>query len=229
MNGRCDGCSGHETGPVPRWLLELARFVGGVTATQQEIEEIGTTVAQVNEAVRALGQRVRVMGEDIGELSAAVEDLTKASQCLERASEQQALLGERHYEEHVIDPLVSTVVSLIYLMDECQADESDTPESIADQFREVNQAVRGGLEQLLAAYGVALFRSKPNTEFDRRTMRAAQTEVTNDKGLDHRVAQSLRCGVRRGERILRCEVVTVHRYEQKAIRPGEAPGLRKVA
>jgi len=200
-----------------------------MTAAQEEVEEIETGVGEVNEAVRVLSQKVAMMAKDIGELSLVVEDLTRANRCLERASDQQTLLGERHYEDHVIAPLVNAVLSLIHLMDQCQPRESDPPEAVLGQLRQVQRAIRGGLEQLLFLYGVEMLRSEPNTEFNPRTMRAAQTVVTDDEGLDHRVARSLRCGMRRGRRVLRCELVTVYRCQQKAIRPGEAASPGKVA
>ena len=73
-------------------------------------------------------------------------------------------------------------------------------------------AIRSYVEQMFFTYDVETFSSPVGSPYDSARMQAIQARPTVDRALDTTVVRSMRCGVRRGERILRPEKVEMYRY-----------------
>ena len=205
---------------VLAWILQFIRFVDGLPAMHRDRAECKATLSalrtSVNETLRAQGQSTARLVEEISKLCMMIEELVRANQCLENASKQQMVLEERHYEERIIDPLVNSLIPLIDLTDDTSLECSGGLESILASLLKLRDAWRVGLEQFLAIYGVELYSSEARTPFNPRTMQPFAKTLTDDKDLHQKVARSARCGVSRGERILRVEKVVLYQLKPAA-------------
>ncbi len=208
---------------VPAWLKEIVHFVAKQHHIKQTVDQLPKMISSMEATIAGQNQIIRGLNQGVGTLGRMFQDLLQTSQLLENASKEQKLLSERHYQEHVIDPLVRSVVPLVHLVDEAR--QNSSPDEGGSNHPTVLDAVHKGIQEFLFNYGLELFQSKQGAAFDRQSMLPIQIESTNVKNLDFTVARSLRCGARRDQRILRPEDVVVYRFEAQAARTAVAAAV----
>ena len=124
---------------------------------------------------------------------------------LDNANRTNQLLGAQFYQERIIEPMVRGLFPIIDMV--CDALERPGTD------REYLLGLRAQLEQYLGGYGIESFSCEAGSPFDPKTMRPLQTAVTHEADLDGMVAESLRCGFRTTERLLRLETVSLYKLE----------------
>ncbi len=141
----------------------------------------------------------------------SLEEMIKQSVTMNRS------LSQQHFENHVIMPMVRSVVSVVDLVSEGRAVWEKDDNS---QFMDFVQAVETHLIQFLATYDVRLIRHKQLTPFNPRIMKPLKTVPTNFSKADKCVAQSLQMGIRLGkDRLLRHESVSVYQLQTETVKP----------
>ena len=214
-----------------KYLSEfMARGVREVMSAAQRLRLIESDVGELKRICTQLGEAVSSLTRITGELKDRVEELSKevreanqTSKCLENSSREQALISERRYEEHVISPMLGAIVPLLDLVDEAKGNVEKNDEMKRDSGN-IMEALSTGVRQFLQIYSVETFASTPGAAFDRRSMQPVQFEPTRQQELNMTVVRSLRCGVRRGERLLRSECVVLYRFEEQVNGPDASSG-----
>ncbi|MCD6404954.1 MAG: hypothetical protein J7M19_03935 [Planctomycetes bacterium] len=169
---------------------------------EEELLEVKGMLGSLSSQIQALGRTVSTVLGRTNRTAALVEEGIQAGKCLENASREQALLAERHYQDHIIDPLVNSLVALVRLVEGTHMETSPNSEAAAGAVAKLKATLRGGLEELLSVYGVETFTSAQGTPFDKLTMRVVRVVPTDDPALDWKVARSLLSGIRRQKQIL---------------------------
>ena len=141
------------------------------------------------------------------------EVLLATHKLLENASVENQILGDQHYEEHVILPMVRSLFPILDLLYDAKVSWKKADESPGDQFIAFADAIWTQLRQFLFQYEVEIIRHRPHARFDARLMRPVKVHATGNRSLDGLVAQCLQVGFRRGEdRLLRLETVSLYGY-----------------
>ena len=137
--------------------------------------------------------------------------LAVSRELLANANRTNRLLGDQFYQERIIEPMVRGLFPIIDMV--CDALERPGTD------REYLLGLRAQLEQYLGGYGIESFSCEACSPFDPKTMKPLQTAATNEADLDGLVAESLRCGFRTTERLLRPETVSLYKFETPLTTP----------
>lgn len=141
------------------------------------------------------------------------EVLVTTHKLLENASVENQILGEQHYEEHVILPMVRSLFPILDLVYDTRVSRREADEATSDEFMAFADAIWTQLRQFLLQYEVEIIGHPPHARFDTRFMRPVKIHATNNRSLDGLVAKCLQVGFRRGEdRLLRLEMVSLYGY-----------------
>jgi molecular chaperone GrpE (heat shock protein) len=121
-----------------------------------------------------------------------------------------ARLGEVHYTEHVIEPMVRELLpafdmALTFRAAHCQKDSS-----ITSAFR----AIQSSRQSFLATYGIEHFLVPTGAKFDPATMKAVKVVPTDNEPMHNHVQGCLQAGFKGGRRVLRPSSVVLWRYEK---------------
>lgn len=139
-----------------------------------------------------------------------MEMLMANHKLLENAGRSNDLLGEQHYQKHVLEPLLRSVFPVFDLMKDAQNAMGNEP----SQFRDIIQSVWSQLEQFLVNYDVHIIQHTPGEDFDPKTTKPMKWNLTSDQTLHRHICESLQIGFRWGqERILRHESVSLYKFE----------------
>jgi molecular chaperone GrpE (heat shock protein) len=146
------------------------------------------------------------------------EALLATHKLLENASVENQILGDGHYEEHVILPMVRSLFPILDLVYDAKVSWKEAGEPVGEQFTAFADAIWTQLRQFLLQYEVEIVGHPPHARFDARFMRPVKVHGTNNRSLDGLVARCLQVGFRRGEdRLLRPETVSLYGYRPTQI------------
>lgn len=138
-----------------------------------------------------------------------LSNLSSHSKLLDNASQTNLLLGNQHYEEHIIQPLVRSLFPVFDLIEDARKHWSRSP-----QNTELLSAISSQMGQFLATYDVHIIQHQANNKFDPKTMKPITWISTEDAQLNGHIAESLQVGFRLGtERMLRLETVSLFKYQ----------------
>ena len=141
------------------------------------------------------------------------EVLLATHKLLENASVENQILGDQHYEEHVILPMVRSLFPILDLVYDARVSWREADESVGDRFLAFADAIWTQLRQFLLQYEVEIIGHPPHARFDARFMRPVKMHATSNQSLDGLVARCLQVGFRRGkDRLLRLETVSLYGY-----------------
>lgn len=141
------------------------------------------------------------------------ENLLTTHKLLENASVENQILGDQHYEEHVIQPMVRSLFPILDLVHDAKVSWRGADESTGDQFMAFADAIWTQLRQFLLQYEVEIIGHQPHARFDARLMKPIKVHATSNKSLDGLIARCLQVGFRRGEdRLLRLETVSLYKH-----------------
>lgn len=133
---------------------------------------------------------------------------------LENANETNRLLGSHFYDEHIIQPMVRSLFPMVDFIDGAKEKfASDLPRyQLAIQYL---TAIQSQLEQFLASYGIERFSHNTEKPFNPKIMKPLKIIFTNDANLNGLIAESLQCGFKMQERILRLETISLYKYQEQ--------------
>jgi molecular chaperone GrpE (heat shock protein) len=141
------------------------------------------------------------------------EQLTEESKLLESASRRNQLLANEHYENHVIQPMVRSLIPTLDYVEDARDGIPGRGEDGDERIQELTEGVLIQLGQFLSAYGVEPIQHRAGAKFDPTEMKSVKTVTTHDKRLDKYVAKSLQAGFRGPQqRLLRPESVVLYKY-----------------
>ncbi len=131
--------------------------------------------------------------------------LAVSRELLANANQTNRLLGAQFYQERIIEPMVRGLFPIVDMV--CDAIRRSGTD------REYLLGLRAQLEQYLGSYGIEPFSCVACSPFDPKTMKPLQTAATCETDFDGLVSESLRCGFRTPERLLRPETVSLYKFE----------------
>jgi molecular chaperone GrpE (heat shock protein) len=148
-----------------------------------------------------------------------LENTVSTNNLLEKAGEANQLLGQEHYNQHIIEPIVRSLFPVIDIIEDAYKSWKDNHCQTGQGQAELIEAIRIQLEQFLQNYGIEVILHQPNTQFNRQLMKPVSRSSTTDKRLDGLVAKSLQIGFRwNQQRLLRPESVSIYKYVEANIK-----------
>ena len=145
-------------------------------------------------------------------LARQLKNLESIRTLLESVSEANRKLTEQFYDEQIIEPVARSLFPLADFT--VKAEESlreDTPRyQLALQYF---TSIQTQLDQFLLNFGIERFQHETEEPFDPKVMKPIKTIQTRDERLGGLIAESLLCGFKKQERILRAETVSLFKCE----------------
>jgi len=184
-------------------LLEFAQLPSRLSDAEQRLAEIRAVLACIGERQQAQKALLENVSEHCRKVEGGVEALFRKEESLEKASALQAMLGETHYQEHVILPLVRH----LWLIYDWAAEAQQNWKQSDVQVIGLLEAVRSQVIELLSVFGVEPIEEIPGSPFDGRIMRALEAPAGDGSGKALSVSETLRIGFRFGLRVLRPQIV----------------------
>ncbi len=185
---------------LPAWLgplMEIAHLLGDSLA-ETITERMAGQLPDFESQSKKTSYELEAIKDQIAALAVSRDLLANANQT-------NRLLGAQFYQERIIEPMVRGLFPIIDMV--CDAIGRPGVD------REYLLGLRAQLEQYLGCFGIESFNCEACSPFDPKTMRPLQTAVTHEADLDGLVAESLRCGFRTTERLLRLETVSLYKLE----------------
>ena len=173
-------------------------------------------------------QRLQIVEEGQGEMKEQVVRLVRDHEALTMANDQINRLGEVHWEEHIVTPMVTQLFPVFDMVLEFRSAggrEGGGTDKVAESAFKAIQAM---LQEFLRTYGVEYFLSQAGGKFNPAFMKAVKQVVTSDSSLDKRVQACLQAGFKRGGRVLRPSGVSIWRYEETTPAPEQCTEERSV-
>jgi molecular chaperone GrpE (heat shock protein) len=140
----------------------------------------------------------------------SIKTLADDHKALILANEQMGRLGELHYNEHVIEPMVRELLPAFDMALTFRAAHSDKDSSVTSAFR----AIQSSLQSFLATYSIEHFLVPAGAKFDPATMKAVRIVPTDKEQMHSHVQGCLQAGFKGGRRVLRPSSVVLWRYEK---------------
>jgi len=148
-----------------------------------------------------------------------LEVLASNNKLLENAGSTNQLLGEQHYEDHIIQPLVRAGFPVFDIIEDARKSWKAAGEDLDKQVLEFIDAVWTQLKQLLVNYDVHIVRHRSGDLFEPQEMKPIRWIPTDSRMLEGRVADSLQIGFKSGgQRVLRLESVSLFKYQPSKIK-----------
>jgi molecular chaperone GrpE len=167
----------------------------------------------VIDAIEGFGER---MIQRLDALQTTFDRELRAEATRERVIDRLHAELQEYKQDFLLKVQRPIFIDLIQLHDDIGKMIETRPAPDAEPER--NQAVRAVVESIQTAIEDILYRqgvepfAMPGDEFDPRKQRAVSTRVTDDPGLNKRVASRLRKGFQAGDKLIRPEVVTVFTF-----------------
>ncbi len=190
----------------PEWLkplMEICRLLGDSLA-----ETITERMAGLLPDFEAQRKQTAYALEDIQKrLDASIAHC----ELLDNANRTNRLLGDQFYDERIIQPMIRGLFPMADLLHQAMGRPGCDHAHLL--------TLRTQLDQFLTLYGVQAFHHEANSDFDPRIMKPLQTVASHEPDLDGLVAESLQCGFRTSQRILRLETVSLYKFETQPTTP----------
>ena len=192
-----------------RWLAR--GFEALVEAnTPENLEEVPGQIVNLSNQVSQVETKQQQSLNGLESVKQELEKLGSASKLLENVGEVNQLLGQEHYNRHIIQPMVRSLFPIFDII----ADSREFRRHCSCNTNSLMDSIRSQLQQFLANYDIETIEHEQGDSFDPKTSKSIMWEVTSEERLDKKVAYSLRTGFRSGkERILRTEMVSLFKYK----------------
>ena len=180
----------------------------------------------------AIGSEVKAVKEGIAGFAKELERLRTDDRVLTEMHDRCRTLSERFHEREVLDPVF---LCLIGILDRCdqetrrieeQMKKASTRHSwarvaIVGYLLQARNADRLEVGNLLANHGVVAF-EHPDERFDPAFQRCTKRVETSRVDHHQRIAERVRPGYRRGDKIIRPECVSVYvARKSPTVKPGD--------
>ena len=194
---------------VGAYISQLLMLPDRIAKLEQRVQTLAKQCDELHSV--SVAPTVPKPAEPMGKDTSAPhgELLSSMQQSLELLAAEQTRLGELHYQEHIIVPLVQRL-AMVYdvAMDTCRAMQLNAPG--ADSPCGAMLAIAPMILELLACYGVRPLNASPGQDFDSGTM-SVQNASPHDRAEGNwQIAESIRVGFAfSSNRVLRPQIVTV--------------------
>jgi molecular chaperone GrpE (heat shock protein) len=180
---------------------------------QQEIlDQIPAKLAQLETLPAKVQTNQQQIIYSLERIEKQMDQLIAGNKLLENASQENRLLSQEHYQDHIVQPMVRSLLPVFDFVEEAR---NGTSEHSNGEVQEFAEGLSIQLQQFLAAYQIEPIQHQPGAKFDPREMRPVKTVSIHDKQLADRVARSLQAGFRCGrERLLRPESIALYKYRE---------------
>jgi molecular chaperone GrpE (heat shock protein) len=203
-----------ETPPEdPEWIQPEDTFEPDADESPEE-DDLATQVADIHAALSEIGNK-------LGKLESHIDRLGRDEKVLTSLHEERRQYVEDHHNKHFVEPFLQT---LIGIADRCRdtakqrrrppgqsGSEGQRRMKIAIQrgIAEQREADRIDVENLLSTFGVDPFEHH-GKKFNASMQKCLRRVGTDQSQLNLTIAERHRPGYRRGERVIRHELVSVH-------------------
>lgn len=152
-------------------------------------------------------------------LDAAIKQLAAIAShihTLESALRENRTLTDAYYQEHVIDPMIATLLPVFDLIDDARNSWLESAFLVNSHVNELLDGIHTQLVQFLQIYGIEMLRHNPAVHFDPQIMRPAKIVEITSVELDFCIAKSLQAGFRtiKSKRLLRAESVILYKCKK---------------
>ena len=203
--------------PLTDELVFLKVHLSKLTAKQQDmIDQMGTRLMPISVQLTKIDTRLQQIIYSLERVEKQQDQLNAQGKLLDNASRERQILSEEHYQDHIIQPMVRSLFAIFDFVNDVRNGSTGRSNNGEMCRKELADSVLIQLCQFLSAYEIELIQHKAGAKFDPRQMRPVKKISTDDKGLDNRVAKSLRTGFRgqQQQRLLRPESVVLYEYRE---------------
>lgn len=181
--------------------------------TADSPEELSEQVVGLSNQISQVERKQQQSLNDLESVKHQMDNFTSTNKLLENAGKANQLLGQEHYDHHIIEPMVRSLFPVLDLIEDAYKHWISSK-----QITELLCAVWSQMQQFLAVYDVHAIKHKPNRKFNPKEMKPIKWIPTDNSDFNGQVADSLRIGFRLGnERILRIETVALYKYQPSEI------------
>lgn len=175
-----------------------------------DLEAIPENIIQLSNKIEEISRKQQQSLNSFESVRQLIENTVSANVLLEKAGQTNFLLGTEHYEKHIIEPMLCSLLPVIDIIEDsrkhnqiCSSDAVGVINSIYSQ-----------VIQFVSNYGIEIFSHSHGDKFDPRSMKPIKWELTSEASLNNTVAKSLQAGFKDGPtRILRMETVSLYKYK----------------
>jgi len=199
-------------------MNDLKKLTTEMTGTLAEIFEIlgdsfsQKLAARIGGTLPDFEAQNKKTGYQLQDISKQIEVFAANGELLKNVNQTNRLLGSQFYEQRIVQPMVRGLFPLWDLI--CEGSPKlDATQPDIESLQLYISALRVQLEQFFACYRIESFSHKVLAEFDPKTMKPIKQVQIENGELNGLVAESLQCGFRIQERILRLETVSLFTSE----------------
>lgn len=147
-------------------------------------------------------------------LQKQLERLGNDRDLLSQTLEAQKMLTPQFYDHQIIEPMVRSLFPVVDMVHDLLRESG--PPRLTDMVKGLNTQ----LGQFLATFEIEIYSHQTEQPFDPKCMKPLKQITTYDPQLYGLIAESLQCGFRSPERILRLESVSIYQPPQKGTSNG---------
>jgi molecular chaperone GrpE (heat shock protein) len=189
--------------------LQIALALDQLIKTQNKpIENVAEHLLQIENNITKNQQQNQIQ---LTNLNQQLKNLESAQTLIETINETNRKLSDQFYDEQIIQPMTRSLFPLLDFTNNVKESlKENTPRyQLALQYI---TAIQTQLDQFLINFGIERFHHKTEEPFNPKIMKPLKSIITNDKHLNGLVAESLLCGFKKQERVLRLETVSLFKY-----------------
>ena len=146
---------------------------------QQLAESVEDAGGQLGSQIVQLGTAQK---QNMYTLDAATKQLAAIAghiHTLESALRENITLTDAYYQEHVIDPMIATLLPVFDLIDDARSSWLESALLVDSHVNELLDGIHTQLIQFFQIYGIEMVRHNPAVRFDPQIMRPAKiVEIT---------------------------------------------------
>ena len=203
-------CNNQQEVPETAWRLAQAIHELMEEYAINLPEEISEQIVRLSNQVSQVERKQQQSLNDFTLAKQQLNNLTSTNTLLENAGKANQLLGQEHYKQHIIDPMVRSLFPVFDLIADFRKHHGD----LNSQVMLAMDSIKSQLQQFLATYDIEIIEHATGDNYDTKIMASIKWEVTADKHLEKTVARSLQIGFRQGHsRVLRMETVSLFEYQ----------------
>lgn len=173
-------------------------------------QEISEQIVRLSNQISQVENKQQQSINHLESIRPLLENTVSANNLLEKAGEMNQLLGQEHYDRHIIEPMLRSLFPVFDII----ADSRKHHGYCSCNAMSLMASIHSQLLQFLANYDIEIIKHAVGDSYNPKTMQAIKWEITSEKYLEKSVAQSLQIGFRLGQtRILRMETVSLFEYQ----------------
>ena len=173
-------------------------------------EEVSEQIVRLSNQISQVETKQQQSLYGLESVKQQLDDLTSTNKLLENAGKANQLLGQEHYAQHIVEPMVRSLFPVFDII----ADSRNHHGHCGCNATGLMDSIYSQLLQFLANYGVEIFEHTTADSYDREIMKPIKWETTSQEHLENSIAQSLQAGFRLGQtRILRMETVSLYKHQ----------------